>query len=162
MFGVLYLIDWIDTGMVSCVFRETVGYGIALSALSRCTVSDVPYLPLISFAALLLMILVLIYPIRMFSWKIVEIVFMTANIIALGYPLKFIAYLVSQEPTVAGKWLDKSLIFGPLSTGMTDIFPPDYKRDFDHLWDVYGRSQSPAREQELEVLLRDFEAKYFP
>ena len=87
---------------------------------------------------------------------------MTVSIIALGYPVKFIAYLASLEPNLAGKWLDKSHIFGPFSTGMPDIFPPDYKRDFDHLWDVYSRSQSPAYEKELEDLLRDFEAKYFP
>lgn len=160
LFGALFLIDWIAPGMVSCVFQETVGYQIASSLLSRCRVSDAPYLPLISLVALLVMVLVLTYPIRTFLEKIFEVVFMSMNIIALGYPLKFVAYLASQEPTVAGKWFDKSYIFGPISTGMTDIFPPDYKRDLDHLWDVYRRSQSPAHEQNLEDLLEEFEERY--
>ncbi len=158
--GALFLIDYISPGIASCVFRETLGYEISLSVLSRCTVSDVQALPLISVAALLVMILVLTYPIRRFGEKIAEIVFMAVNIIALGYPLKLIAYLASQEPTLAGAWFDKSQIFGPLSTAMTDIFPPDYKRDSDHLWDVYRRSQSPAQEPHLEELLEKFEARY--
>jgi hypothetical protein len=162
IFGALYLIDRIEAGMVSCVFRETVGYQFVLSVLSRCTVSDVPHLSIISLAALLLMILVLIYPIRKFAKDIGEIVFMIINIITLGYPLKFIAYLASQEPTLAGKFFDTNYIFVTLTTVMTDIFPPDYKRDFDHLWNVYTRSESPTHEKELEDLLRDFEAKYFP
>ena len=46
LFGSLFLIDWISPGLVSCVFRETIGYEIALFALSDCTVFNVPYLPL--------------------------------------------------------------------------------------------------------------------
>jgi hypothetical protein len=160
LFGVVFLIDWIAPGKVSCIFLQTVGYEVALSALSRCTVFDVPYLPLISLAVLLVMALALIYPIRTFLEKIFELVFMCVNIVALGYPLKLVAYLASQEPTVAGKLFDKSHVFGPLSTGMTDIFPPECKRDLDQLWDVYRRSQSPVHEQDLEDLLEKFEAKY--
>ena len=85
---------------------------------------------------------------------------MVTNIVALGYPLKFVAHLASQEPTLAGKWFDKSYIFGPLSTGMTDVFPSEHKRDLDQLWDVYRQSQSPAHEHDLEDLLEAFEAKY--
>jgi hypothetical protein len=55
------------------------------------------------------------------------------NIVGLGYPLKFVAYLASQEPTLAGKWFDKSYVFGPMSTSMADIFSPKYKRNLDHL-----------------------------
>lgn len=160
LLGALFLIDWIAPGKVSCVFRETVGYEKALSALSLCTVFDVPYLPLISLAVLFMMVLALIYPIRRFLEKVFEVIFMSLNIIAVGYPLKFVAYLASQEPAVAGKLFDKSYIFGPLSTAMTDIFPSDYKRDLDQLWDVYRRSQSPAYEQDLEGLLENFEAMY--
>jgi len=158
--GALFLIDWIAPGRVSCIFRETVGYEIALSELSSCTVLDVPYLSLISLAALLVMALAMIYPIRTFLNKIFELIFMSMNIIFLGYPLKFVAFLASQEPIIVGKWLDKSYIFGPLSTAMTDIFPPDYKRDFDQLWDVYRRSQLPEHEQELEDLLEELEDRY--
>ncbi len=161
LFGSLFLIDWISPGLVSCVFRETIGYEMALFALSDCTVFNVPYLPLISLTALFVMALVLIYPIRTFMAKIFEIVFMCLNIVFVGYPLKFVAYLASIDPTLAGKWLDKSYVFGPLSTGMTDIVPPEYKRDSDHFWDVYHRSQSPAHEQELENVLEEFEARYF-
>ncbi len=121
----------------------------------------VPYLSLISLAALFVMALVLIYPIRTFLTKIFEIVFMCLNIVFVGYPLKFVAYLASIDPALAGKWLDKSYVFGPLSTVMTDILPSEYKHDYDHLWDVYHRSQSPAHEQELENVLEELEARYF-
>lgn len=161
LFGSLFLIDWISPGLVSCVFRETIGYEMALFALSDCTVFNVPYLPLISLAALFVMALILIYPIRTFRMRIFEIVFMCLNIVFVGYPLKFVAYLASADPTLAGKLLDKSYVFGPLSVAMTSILPPEYKRDSDHLWDVYHRSQSPAHEQELENVLEKFEARYF-
>jgi hypothetical protein len=134
---------------------------MALFALSDCAVFNVPYLPLISLVALFVVTLVLIYPIRIFLRRIFEIVFTCLNIVFVGYPLKFIAFLASIDPTLAGKWLDKSYVFGPLSTGTTDIFPPEYKRDSDHLWDVYHRSQSPAHEQELDNVLEDLEARYF-
>lgn len=161
LFGTLFLIDRVVPGTVSCGFRETIGYEAALFVLSHCTVFDVPYLPLISLAAVLVIALLLIYPIRTFLAKILEVVFISLNIIALGYPLKFVAYLASQEPALAGKWFDKSYVFGPMSTAMTDIFPPEYRGNLDHLWDVYRRSQSPAHERDLEDLLDELEGRYF-
>lgn len=158
--GGIYLIEWIVPGMVSCVFRETIGYEMALSVLSQCAVTDVPSLPLISLAVLLVMVLLLIYPVRRFFEKAFEILFMFLNIMALGYPLKFIAFLVSREPTVAGKWFDKSHMLGPLSTAMTGIFPFETKRDLDELWAIYHQSQSPAYEKKLEELLDKFETKF--
>lgn len=158
--GALFLIDWFAPGMVSCVFRETVAYEIALSGLSRCTILEVPYLSLISLAALLMMALAVIYPIRAFLDKIFEVIFWSLNIILLGYPLKLVAFLASQEPSVAGRWLDKSIMFGAISTSMSSIFPPDYKRDLDQLWEVYLRTQFPEHEQELEDLLEELEDRY--
>ena len=112
--GALFLIDWFAPGKVSCVFREKVAYEIALSGLSSCTVLEVPYLSLISLAALLVIALALIYPIREFFNKIFAVIFWSVNIISLGYPLKLIAFLASREPSVAGRWLEKSDIFGPV------------------------------------------------
>ena len=120
-----------------------------------------PYLALISLAALFILILILIYPPRNFLEFIFLLVFHSLNIVALGYPLKFIAYLASIDPTLAGKWFDKSYVFGPITVGMTGVLPHEYKRDSDHLWDVYHRSQSPAHEQELENVLEELEARYF-
>jgi hypothetical protein len=161
LLGALFLIDRAAPETVSCVFRETIGYEVSLFVLSPCTVFAVSHLHLISLASLLVMALLLIYPIRTFLAKIFEIVFMIVNIIAMGYPLKLVAYLTSQEPALAGKWFDKSYVLGPISTAMTDIFQPEYKHNLDHLWDVYRRSQSPAHEQDLEDLLDELEAKYF-
>jgi hypothetical protein len=160
LLGALFLIDRAAPGTVSCVFRETIGYEVSLFMLSSCTMFAVSHPRLISLAAILVMILLLVYPIRTFLAKIFEITFMIVNIIALGYPLKLVAYLASHEPTVAGKWFDKNYVFGPISTAMTDIFPPEYKNNLDHLWDVYRRSQSPVYEQDLEDVLEDLEAKY--
>jgi hypothetical protein len=160
LLGMLVLVDRISPGMVSCVFRETIGYEVALFVLSHCTVFDLPDLRLISVAILLVMALALIYPVRTFLAKIFEMVFIVLNIVAFGYPLKFVAYLASQEPTLAGEWFDKSYVLGPISTAMTDIFPPEYKSNLDHLWDVYRQSQSPAHEQALEDLLKKLEARY--
>lgn len=161
LFGALFLIDWIAPGMASCVFRESIGYEIALFALSHCAVFDVSYLSLISAVALVVMVLVLIYPIRTFLKKILEILFTSMNMMGLGYPLKFFAFLVSIDPALAGKMLDKSYIFSIISAAMPAVFPPEYKDNHDHLWDVYQRSQSPAHEQDLEDLLEELEARYF-
>jgi hypothetical protein len=159
--GMLSIFDRIVPGLASCAFREIVGYEVALLALSGCTKSSSPNLLLMSFLALLALIVALTFPVRRFLKKIVEIIFMTINIVALGYPLRLVAYLASLEPIAAGKWFDRSYTLGPLSTGMTEILPADYRRDLDRLWEAYRRSQSPAHERELEELLRDFEAKYF-
>ncbi len=161
LFVALFLMDWIAPGIVSCVFRETIGYDVALFALSRCTVFDVPYLSLISLAALFVIVLILIYPPRGFLNAIFLAVFHSLNIVALGYPLKFVAYLASVDPTLTAKWFDKSHVFGPITVGMVGVLPHEYKHNDDHLWDVYGRSQSPAHEQELEDLLEELEARYF-
>jgi hypothetical protein len=160
LLGALFLIDRIAPGKVSCLFRETIGYEVALFVLSHCTAFDVLNLPLISLTVLLVMALLSIYPSRTFLAKIFEAMFMLLNIIALGYPLKFVAYLASQEPALGGKWFDKSYVFGPVSTAMTDIFPLEYRHNLDHLWDVYRRSQSSAHEQDLEGLLDELEARY--
>lgn len=162
VFGALFLIDWIAPGIVSCVFRETIGYDVALFALSHCTVFDVPYLSLISFAALFVIILIVIYPPRKFLGDIFSAVFHSLNILALGYPLKFVAFLASADPTpLMAKLLDKSYVLGPITVEMTDLLPHEYKRNLDHLWDVYHRSETPAGEQDLEDLLEELEARYF-
>jgi hypothetical protein len=70
------------------MFRETIGYEVALFVLSPCTTLDVPYLHAYCLAALLLVVLLLIYPIRTFLAKIFEVAFMIVNIIAKAYSLK--------------------------------------------------------------------------
>ena len=161
LFGALFLIDWIAPGMVSCVFRETIGYDVALFALSHCTVFDVPYLSLISRAALFVIIFILIYPPRRFLKDIFSAVFHSLNIVALGYPLKFVASFGADPTTPVAKWFDESYVFGWITVAMTDLLPHEYKHNLDHLWDVYHRSQTPAHEQDLEDLLEELEARYF-
>jgi hypothetical protein len=60
LLGALFLIDSIAPGIVSCVFRETIGYEMTLLVLSQCTIPDVSHLFLISLAILLAMVLTLI------------------------------------------------------------------------------------------------------
>jgi len=158
--GALFLIDWIAPGKVSCIFRETVSYEIALLGLSHCTIFEIPYFSLISLAALLVMTLAMIYPIREFLNQIFKIIFHSLNIILLGYPLKLVAFRLLWVPSLAGRLLEKSDIFGPVSTAMSTSFPPDYKHDIDQLWEVYLRTKFPEHEQELEDLLEELEDRY--
>jgi hypothetical protein len=84
---------------------------------------------------------------------------MLVNVMTLGYLLKLLALVVAEEPAFAGKYFDKSS-FGAIKAGMTGIFPTEYQRDMDALWEVYRDSQNPANERRLEATLEELEARY--
>lgn len=159
LLGALWIVDWTIPGLVSCVTSGATNYAVPYFASPDCTMINQEYLPLLSMASLTVVVILLIYPIRQFVHKVIEMVFMCVSIITLGYPLRFLAYLAALSPNLAGKWLDKSHVIGPLTFAMS--LPTDYQEQMDRLWELFEKSLSPANKSELEEFLKEYEERYF-
>ncbi len=90
LIGILFFVDRLVPGVVSCIFLQSLGYEVSLLVLSHCTVIEAPYWPVISIVLLILVGLFLIYPVKRSLEKALEITFMSLTIITLGYPLKVV------------------------------------------------------------------------
>lgn len=158
--GLLFVDRVVASGVVRCVMPRSVGDSeVVSSIISQCTVGSFQS-PTLILIIILIVTFLFIYPPSKFLKRLSSALFWLLNIVFLGYPLKFIAYLVSRNPKIGGKWLDKSYILGAPSTAMSDIFPHDYKYEIDNLWRAYHQSESSAGERELEETLKALETKY--
>lgn len=152
------LVDKIWPGVVACSLRGIVNDANSSQFLSKCDIYSASDLRIIAFASAFGAIIVFVYPLRKFLDKGFEFVFIASNIFMFGFPMKAIACLAAQEPTLIGMRLDKSYTFQAIIPGM--ILPHNYDKEIKDLWDVYQNSQSQGEEGILDRYLRDLEKRY--
>jgi len=99
---------------------------------------------------------VLLYPFKKTMNQLGADVLHALNILLFGYPAKWLAAFAYREPNMAAILLDRAG-WASMTVATAGALPAREQGALDRLWDVYGKSESPRYEPELESLLSDWE-----